>query len=457
MKLRFWRQEVKTDVDAREESDGIASRGPWTPPPNKNDPSTYVSEIIADKINNRDEREHQRKMALWSAVGSNICIKLANNTFDDGFEFVDDLGKKGKVIMPEIQAKLRALNATYFLTQALIMERIYGHGWVYVGRERLYEDVVDVDAEVKDRRITNLDAFGPEIAKVIEYDEDGYPAAIEIKVLKGITKTDGSKGTKEDTKRIDIEDLILLRTRPKPFERTFEGMPVLYHVWSTLWSVELAFHSSDFYLGKIGHGMFCLISRPGTSDEKVGRMQDSVEKMSPSRMLVLPGKYVESISFVNASGTPIDFPAEIKARLGIIGAGTGVPSDLLIGLSAGSITGSEVNVKALYQTLAAIQTSVEPMIRELVHRLGHKDENYFIRWITRYAHDEEQKAKIALYEAQTWAIKTGWLTPNEIRKRSEGLGPKEGGENLKSDFEVNVQGMQTAEEAEATHNEKGDN
>lgn len=437
MKWKFWRQEADT------------SRGPWTPPPNKNDPSTYVSEIISGKITDRDDREHQRKMALWSAVGSNICIKLAQNTFDDGFELVDE---KGKVIMEPLQQKLKELNATYFLTQALIMERIYGHCWVFVGKERLYEDIVEAD-----RRVTNLDAFGPEMAKVTEYDENGYPAAVEIKVLKGITKTDGSKGTKEETKRIDIKDLILLRTRPKPFERTYEGMPVLYHVWNTLWSVELAFHSSDFYLGKIGHGMFCLMSKSGTSDERLDRMQKSVEKMSPSRMLVLPGKYVESISFVNASGTPIDFPAEIKSRLGIVGAGTGVPVDLLIGLSAGSITGSEVNVKALYQTLAGIQTSVEPMIRELIRKLGHTDDNYHIRWITRYAHDEEQKAKIGLYEAQTWAIKSGWLTPNEIRMRSEGLEPKEGGDMLKSDFEVNVQGMQTAEEAEATHNAEGDN
>lgn len=436
MKLRFWRQE--TDPTSRE---------PWeSTTAGKNEPPTYVSPLIKGKYNNPDDRVHQRQMALMSAIGYNIVVKLSQNSWDDKFEFIDL--DTGKVIMHDIQRKMQALNFYYYYTQALIVERMYGHAWIFCGPEKLREDVIGTT----NPRIANLDVFGPENSKVVEYDQYGHPSVLEITVLKGV----GPNQTQEVKKRINREDLILLRTRPKPFDRSHEGIPVLYPVWSTLWSLERAFHSSDFYLAKIGHGMYLMITKGSTSDTKLDRLETLAESASVSRILILNSKDVESLSFINASGSPIDFPSEIDSRVGIICAGTGVPKDSLLGVSAGAITGSETNIKALYQTLGQIQTSCEPAIREYVRKEGHTNENYGIRFITRYAHDEEQKSKIAMNDAQTLAIKSGWLTTNEIREL-DGYEPIEDGDKLKSDFQINASGFQTPEEEEATNNEEGEN
>ena len=259
----------------------------------------------------------------------------------------------------------------------------------------------------------------------------------------------------EVKKQIKREDLILLRTRPRPFDRSYEGLPVLFPVWNMLVSLERAFHASDFYLGKIGHGLFSVKTRGKVSDTRMSQIQSTVEDASASRVLVLNGQNIEEIGFINASGTPVNFPDEIDSRLGIIAAGVGIPKDLLIGLSAGSITGSETNVKSLYETLNSIQTSCMPAMRELDFKLGATGD-YTHRFIRRYAHDEESQSKIAMNEAQTWAIRSGWLTTNEIREQ-QGLPPVENGDQLKSDFAINVAGFQSPEEEEATNNEEGVN
>jgi len=435
-RISHWRQESTARFP---EAWGTATTGANAPP-------SYVSELVSGNVSNRDNRVHQRKMALMSAVGFNITVKLAGNVFDDWFEFVDE---NGRVIMQDVQQKLRALNAQYFLTQALVLERIYGHAWIYVGKAKLREDVITPTGP---RVVTNLDVFGPENSEVVEYNDYGYPSVLEVTVLQGV----GPNQTKEVKKRISRSDLILLRTRPRPFDRSFEGLPVLYPVWSSLISVERAFHSSDFYLSKIGHGFSSIKTKGRLTDAERTELETTMEDASVSRVVILNGNKVEEIGFINATGSPIDFPAEIDSRLGIIGAGCGIPKDLLIGLSAGAVTGSETNVKSLFQTISATQVSVEPAIRDLVRSVGHTNDNYGIKWIARYAHDEEQQSKIMMNESQSWAIRSKFLTINEIRKEL-GYPPIEGGEGLSSDFKVNVAGLQTAQEAEKTNNPEGQN
>lgn len=403
----------------------------------KNAPPSHVSEIIKDNISKRDDREHQRKMALYSAIGYAICVKFVQNIWDDGFEFVDD---DGNVIMQDISKKMRDLNYIHHATQASILEFIYGHSYMFFGPEKGGGD-----------RIANLDVFGPENSDVIEFDEDGRPKTLEVTVLKGV-----AKGTQEIKKRIDIKHLVHFRTRPRPYDRSFEGLPMLYSVWNALIGLERALHSSDFYLSKIGHGMFTVFTKRGLGDTKMTRMENTMAAASISRTVVVNGSDIENIKFINATGTPINFPAEIDVRLGLIAAGVGIPKDVLIGLSAGSITGSEVNIKLLYQSLNQHQTGFDNAIRQGAQKLGAKNNDYNIRFITRYAHDEEQKSRIEMNHAQELAIRSSWLSTNEVRDL-DGYGTIEGGEGLSNDIRVDVQGFQTPEEAEQTHNKEGVN
>jgi len=304
-------------------------------------------------------------------------------------------------------------------------------------------------------RIANLDVFGPENSEVIEYDSDGNPKTLEVTVLKS-KGTGTAKGTEESKTEIDMKHIVPWRTRPLPHERSHKGLPVLEPVWTTLIALEAAMNSSDFYLSKIGHGMYVIVTPKGLGATKTTRLENTMKAASVTRSVVVNKRDVEDIKFVNATGSPINFPAEIDSRLGIIAAGVGIPKDVLVGLSAGSITGSEVNIKLLYQTLNQHQTSYEPMIRQVAQKLGAKDNNYKIRFITRYAHDEEQKSRIEMNHAQELAIRSSWLSTNEVREL-DGYDDIEGGEGLSNDIRLDVQGFQTPEEAEKTNNPDGEN
>ncbi len=424
--------------------------GPTEEAVGKTAPPSYIGEIVKDKINDRNDRVHQRKMALYSAIGNNIVVNFAKNIWDDDFEFVDN---DGNVIMQDIHDKMRDLNFLHYATQTTILERMYGHGWLFCGPEKLSESALDTDIP----RIANLDYFGPEVSKVIEYDKYGKPKTLEVKVLKGIAPDKDSVATKEEKIEIDVKDLILFCTRPKPYDRSFGGLPVLDPVWTTMIGLEYAMNSSDFYLAKIGHGMYVITTPKGLGDAKTTRLEKTMIAGSVTRTVVLNRREVEEIKFVNATGSPINFPAEIDSRLGIIASGVGIPKDVLIGLSAGSITGSEVNIKLLYQTLNQHQTSFDNVIRQAAKKFGAKNNDYNIRFITRYAHDEEQKSRIKMNDAQALAIRANWLTTNEVREL-DGYEPKDGGDELVSNnMEIAVTGFQTEEEAEATRNPEGKN
>lgn len=404
----------------------------------KNAPPSFVSIIIKDKVNDPDNMVHQRKMALNSAVGYNIVVKLSQNTFDDGFEFVDEKGNTIDAMIP-VQQKLRSLNAIFYLTMNIILERMYGYGWMYLVREN--------------GAIIALDFLSPEITEVKEFDKNGNPSLLEVTVVKA------DKAAKKEAKKIEVKiaDTIHFRTRPWPHERSYTGMPVLYPAWTPIISIEQTLHSSDFYLAKIGYGAYTVTTTSKATQTNIDAIEKMMIRGSVTRVNILPGKYVEDIKFINAEGTPTNFMQEVDTRLSLIAAATGVPKDTIIGLSAGSITGSEVNVKALYQTLNQIQTSCKPYIRDLVRELGYTDEDYFIRFIRRYAHDEEQQAKIRMNEAQT-LVMSSWMTSNEKREVM-GLEGLPGGDVLKSDFNmgVEVSGFQTPEEQDKTNNPEGDN
>ena len=201
--------------------------------------------------------------------------------------------------------------------------------------------------------------------------------------------------------------------------------------------------------------MFTVFTKKTLNDNENARLVTTMEEASVSRVVIVSNRKVEKIEFVNADGSNIDFPTELDSRLRIIAAAIGIPMDILVGVSAGAITGSETNIKTFYQALNLIQSSFKPGIRELIAAVGHAGTDYRIRFITRYAHDKLEESKIFMNNAQTLAIKSGWLTINELRA-IDGYGNIEGGDQLKADFQI-ATSFQTAEEEEQTNNPEGSN
>jgi hypothetical protein len=377
-RLRGYRQETTERV--------------WSTTMHKNAPPTYVSDFILEQAWNRDEVIHQGKMAQRSSPAWYITYGLASNVFDDGFKFVskDDPEEE---IMQDILAELERMEHLKYLSRALAAERVYGHSWLFVSPE-------DVDYRVDGMRdlpprIANLDVFTPEMVEVVAYDNIGAPKTLELKVL---TNSGKGMGSIEQRVPINASECILFRTRP--FDRSHEGLPATYSVWNALVGLEMVFHAIITYDMKIGAGAMVMTTKGAASSAYLDAAKTAMEDLSVSRVAIIPGNAVEKLEYIGAGAGATQFDSHISAFLDQIAAGSKIPRDVLVGSSAGAITGSEVNSKALYAVIQGEQSKMEPYIRELVRRMGYESDDYDIEWNVRYATDEMQMAQIRVLNAQ---------------------------------------------------------
>jgi hypothetical protein len=380
-RLRGYRQETTERV--------------WSTTMSKNAPPTYVSDFILEQAWDRDEELHRGKMAQRSAPAWYITYGLASNVFDDGFKFVAKDDPENE-IMEDILAELERMEHLKYLSRALAGERVYGHTWLFVGPENI-DYRVDGMRELPPR-IANLDVFTPDMVEVVKYDDIGAPETLELKVL-----TSSGKGFGSIERRIPVsaKDCILFRTRP--FDRSHEGLPATYPVWNALVGLEMVFHAIITYDMKIGTGALVMTTKGAASSAYLDAAKTAMEDLSVSRVAIIPGNAVEKLEFIGAGAGATQFESHINAFLDQIAAGSKIPRDVLVGSSAGAITGSEVNSKALYAVIQGEQSKMEPYIRELVRRMGYESDDYDIEWNVRYATDERQQAEIRVLNANAEA------------------------------------------------------
>ena len=347
-------------------------------------PPTYFSDLVSGEVWNRDRHMHQRDVAYKDSVANYITVKVAENTFDDWLVLVDENG----IEHPDnqrIQKEFKRINAKKWLTQALIGERIFGHSVLYTG-SNVYREDYD-----KGFQLANLDVFTPIYFDLPTdmRDDKGRPETVRI------WPNPSNIAVYEDE---PYDDFIHFMTRPKG--RSYEGYSAIYSTWVDLTYIRLSKHSQSWLDAKHGLGLFLwFVNR--LTDETEEALEDMLENVSISRAGFVDTELVDDAKWIGPdSGAGGRINESIDMLLGLVAAGSGVPKDILVGMSAGAITGSEINNKALYATLNQIQKSMEPYIRELVKRMGYEND-YEIDWNTRYATDELEQAQIRLLNAQS--------------------------------------------------------
>jgi hypothetical protein len=146
---------------------------------------------------------------------------------------------------------------------------------------------------------------------------------------------------------------------------------------------------------KHGTGVYFWWLRGGLSTELKAAIEDTVKGSSGRRAITIERGDVEDVEW---KGPPMGGTTSIvqgaEFTLGLISAATDIPVDVYTGVSAGAITGSEINNKALYATISKIQSDIEPYILELIRRMGYEVGDMVLEWNTRYATDELQQAQV---------------------------------------------------------------
>ena len=375
----------------------------WGSTVGKNDPVTYVDDFITGGYWQYNNVEHQAFMMRLNPYAWAVTVGIANAVFEDDWYFVDPEDDEKKV-MEDTKKRLDEMEANKWFALSYAGERGHGHTWLYVGTEEL-----QTDSTIERARVLNLDAFTPEYATVIEWELNGAPKTLNLKVMVG------GQGTFVE-EPIPVADCILIRNRP--YDRTHKGLPVTSPIWRSLVGTALIGHGVTTYTAKMGMGAPVITTKVAIGTERAAAAEAALEDWSPTRAFVIPNTVVEKFEFIGASGSTVDFSIYHDIFLDEIAAGTKIPRSIITG-GAEVAAGAEVGPDSMAQLRQGLQTQFEPYIRELVRRMNGDSEEYKIFWPVKVAVDEKQEAEIRYMNAQAD------LMEQQAKMASEGRGPND--------------------------------
>jgi len=419
----------------------------WTSTTSKTAPPTFVPEIVRSKIWNVEDLEHLDKVSRLDPLANFIVYGVADMIFDDDFKFVDEAGEE---IMQDTKKELRRLNANRAWIQCLATERAFGHGFQYNGPNKY------APQSGEGGKLATIACFTPRQCSIHEYTETGEPKTMKLNLTIG--RGAGQEGVELF---LPAKDFIIWNTRP--IGRGYTGRSILEAIWDMLVYIRYLFHSMTFYDMKIGHGLFAVFVQAGFDATVIAKWQAALEDISHKRALVVDSGDVDKMEFVGPTSNATDFVEHIDMCIQTLSVPVGIPKELLMGAAAGAVTGSETNIKLGDEQERKIKNSIEEYLRATVREMGYSNEDYFIEWIEKTAHTEEERAKIEQTHAQAVITMLPVFTIDEIREK-EGYPPLPDGRGDKlasevSSFGIDVKGLQeeeqTPEEEEKTQNKEG--
>lgn len=331
----------------------------------------YSPYLLRMKIENVDNMSHLREVSYLDPIGMFITHDVTKSALDDWFFFVDEHGKELNTPQTaRIFNKLINLNFHEYFMDAVDKARIFG--WSILA-------------------ITNSDlmTYSPEECSVSQTDERGFPIEYEI------TTPDGHTFTLKDSEVIHLVSEV-----SQNVVREGKGISVLAPVWDDVIEFRWLVYSMTEFGARIGGGFYVVKTKARNSQELIA-IQQMMRGMNSKRVAVV-GANVEDINVVTSSGLTINYKPYADVLLERISAGSGIPKDIITGVSAGRITGSEVNERGFFRKLEVVQRHFEKYIYRFLEKFSLP--RYQIKWRAEFRLDERAEAELLKTKIETAKI-----------------------------------------------------
>ena len=292
----------------------------------------------------------------------------------------------------------------------------------------------------------------------VELDEDPYSIRFGLPEYYKINQGSGSGDNtnpsgQEANQLIEVHWTRVIHDAPRLDEHHYEGVAAIDAIFDDLVGGRNARWGAYETYYRHGTG-FPVIKTNATAEQN----QTWIDAGGLDDYLNVRGYFVchtdEDFKFVGAEGAVLNPNTYFDMYFTFIAAATGVAKDTIQGVSAGRVTGSEVNERQYYKSISLHQHQKEPMLRELIDRIIQAGQvsdapaQYEIEWIDPFEVNPQDKAAIEFMEARTQALKT-YMTINEVRKQ-EGLPPHPDGDVL-----MLLPGQMAPGESEEAPNQEG--
>lgn len=400
------------------DSVGVDSWGMYTAPTTFSAPRAWGLRNVPDHtLKFASEREPiVRWLVYWVSV----------DIFDNWFKVIDPSEPNSDKLDDAVQEALKAIKAKQELIRLITFERRYGTSAMlcaYTGKEGegWADPVYDEYGNFKDGcQLLQITPYPWTKVNITEKVVDnsslryGWPKFYEI--------TRGDVGsTKAHWSRV-------IHAATRRDEDAYEGVSVVLAVYDDATgfrNLRWAMYETMF---RYGSG-FPVFTFPWATAEEIRNWIGSGEVANwNARGYIVAGEEGESVEFKGVQGVQLDPSPYFEKAMQAISTATRIPMDVLIGVSAGRITGSEVNERAYFKFISSEQSMVEPIVRELIDRLidtgqirygdarrGVPSKDYDIEWFSGFSINEVDEARVKLWESTAMKNKTEYMKLDEVR------------------------------------------
>lgn len=362
---------------------------------------------------------------------------VASDIFDNWFKVIDPEKPEEDALDKAVQPALLELNAKTQLARLIQFERRYGTAVMlcaYTLQDgETWESPVYTETGVLEN--------SPQLLQITPYPW----TRVNIKI-RDISQSSlrygwpnfydiARQGSGISSTEVSVHWTRIIHAATRIDEEVYEGESVVYAIYDDATGFRNARWAQYETLFRYGSG-FPHIHLPNATPEQVaswigaGRFAD----INARGFFVSTGvgDEAESIEFVGVQDVSLNPDSYNKLSLIMMSMASRIPQDILMGVSAGRITGSEVNERAYFKFINAEQSSVEPIVRELIDRLidtgqikyednrrGGVDKNYIIEWNYPQLTPEQSQAQINYLNSRAQTERLEYMTIDEVRAKAD--------------------------------------
>jgi hypothetical protein len=373
--------------------------------------------------------DHRELVAAYQGEAFTWVYTIAQNVWDDWFDFVDPATDEVLEEMDVVQERMRELRMKEALTRANQEER--KHGWsviykVYSGnRWRTPADgnstffmgdpmaFSDIPVSPGARKILAVQPLPTIDVQMDTVDEWNQPQ--RLKYTSSVSEAGGANA-KVVNVTFDASRCWIINVRP--VDRSWVGMTSMESIWEVLYDLRQHLDSMTVICQKMGMGLLAVQCQGDISSTESGRMNDVLQAASKRRHIIYDPNVWTKFEYIAPELAKTGLPEQIDIAYGMLASGTGLPKTRWIGAQAGALEGSRTNLKIEYGVISQIQSSYEPTLRVIVEDLvPGQFRDYKIKWRLEYQQDPQEEAQVLATQASAIQSLGGIMTMEEIRKK----------------------------------------
>lgn len=362
---------------------------------------------------------------------------IASDIYDQGFKVVEVGNEDDDTLDDAVQEVLLELKAKKKLTRLTVFERRWGTSILLLSYSTTEPEVdwkaplYDDDGKLPDgTELLQITPYPWSKVKVTEADVVTDPSDLRLGLPEYYDITRGSLVTS-----LRVHWSRVIHDAPRLDEHPYEGESVMDAVWDDATGFRNIVWAIYQMLWRYGMGY------PHFSFE--GATQKYIDDWIAGGGLTdffVRGVFVSnekaSVKFVGLEGATVEPKEYVDMAYARIATGSRIAQDLLKGVSAGAVTGSETNLREYAKLISNEQSDVEDVPIELIRRLmetgqvdfDYEDKAFALEWGTAFEIDELDQARVGLQESMARKHETEFLKLDEVRDRAGEKPLDEGGD-----------------------------